>query len=162
MIVVALITIIAGLVPYIGWILAIIVGLMFFFVKPAVVVKKLSFDNSLRDSYYIFRKDPVTVFLIWLVVSIISVIILFVFFMPLLLTILNTIAPLLFQMSSTAVASLVVVSLMENIWLLALGGEVFLIGVAITEVFKLKSETDFYLLFKKGKKGSFLSKAPKP
>jgi hypothetical protein len=151
-IIVGLIATVVSIVPYIGWVLSIIVGLMFFFIRPAVVAKKLSFDNSLRDSYHIFRKKPLTVLLIWLAITIISVIMLFIFFMPLLMTVLNTIAPLLFQMSSTAVVSLVMVSLMENIGLLVLGGEVFLIGNAITEAFRLKAETDFYLMFKKGKK----------
>lgn len=154
-IIVGAIAMIAGMVPYIGWLLSIIVGLAFFFVKPAVVAKKLSFDNSMRDSYHIFRGHILTVFLIWLAVAIISMIISFIFFLPLFLSIWGTIAPFIMQTSSATAVTMIMVSLMENIGLLIAAGEVMLIGVAITEAFKTKAETDFYLLFKKKKFGLF-------
>lgn len=146
---------IAGMVPYIGWILSIIIGLMFFFIKPAIIVKGLGFENSLRDSYDIFMKHKLTVFLIWLVVAIVSIIITLIFFIPLLAIIWNIIAPIVMQVSTATTASLLLVSLMDNLPLLLVTGEIVLIGMAITEVFKLKSETDFYLLLKKKKLGVF-------
>jgi hypothetical protein len=154
-VIVGIISGIVGLVPYIGWILSIIVGLMFFFIKPAVVAKGLGFDNSLRDSYHIFMKHKWTVFLIWVAVAIISIIITFIFFIPLLAIIWGTIAPIVMQVSTATTASLLLVSLMENLPLLIATGEILLIGMAIAEVFKTKAETDFYLLFKKKKFGIF-------
>jgi len=146
---------VVGMAPYIGWLLSIIIGLMFFFVLPAVVAKKLSFDNALRDSYHIFRQKILAVFLIWIVTSLISLLITFIFMIPCIMLVWNAIMPFLFQASSAGMASLIVVSMMQNIWMLALCVEVFLIGLAVSNTFVLKAQTDFYLHFKKKKFGLF-------
>ena len=154
-IIVGLISGVVGVVPYIGWVLSIIVGLAFLFAMPAVVVKRLGFENSLRESYRIFRNKPFTVFLIWLAMAIISIIITIIFLIPLFMTVWGIVAPFLFQASSATIASLLLMSLMQNVWMLVIGMEVLLVGVAISSTFTLKAETDFYLKLRKRKYGVF-------
>jgi len=148
-------TAVVNFVPYIGWVFAIILGLMFFFVRAAVVAKTLNFDNSIRDSYHIFRNRVGTVFLIWLAVLLISLLITTIFLIPTIVIAWNIIAPLIFQVSSPSVASLILSSLLDNIWSILIGIEIVLVGMAISNVFKLKAETDFYLRFKKKRLGLF-------
>ncbi len=154
-IVVGIISSLVSMVPWIGWLLSIIAGIIFFFAMPAVVAKKLSFDNALRDSYKIFRKKPLTVFLIWLVVAIIALVITLIFMIPCLAVAWGTIAPLTGQISSATMLSLMLMSLITNIWLLVACGIIFITGMGISQVFTLKAQTDFYLQLKKKRLGLF-------
>jgi hypothetical protein len=157
-IVVGLISWIVGIVPFIGWILSIIVGLMFFFVVPAVIVKRLSFDNSLRDSYHIFRKNPLQVFFIWLVIAIISLVITGIFLIPLFLVFWQAILPYFMQLSTSAGGSYMLMSILSNpsmIGTMIVSGLILLVGIAISNVFALKATTEFYLHVKKKRFGFF-------
>lgn len=154
-IVIGLITTAVSIVPLIGWILAIIVGLIFFFVVPSVIVKKLSFDNSMRDSYQIFKKKKVDVFFIWLATAIIGIVIVGIFAIPGLFVILGVVAPLVGQLSATTMLSIVMINLLTNIWILVGAAFILLVGLSISNVFVLKATTDFYLEIKKKKFGIF-------
>jgi len=87
--------------------------------------------------------------------AIISIIITIIFLIPLFMTVWGIVAPFLFQASSATIASLLLMSLMQNVWMLVIGMEVLLVGVAISSTFTLKAETDFYLKLRKRKYGVF-------
>lgn len=151
-VVMAIVTIVSGgmsFIPWIGWILSIIVALMFFFVFQSVIVGKLSFEKALADSYRIFRKKIVSVFLTWLVIAIIALAITCIFAIPGIAMIWNVITPYLTQLTTTTVAASVLFVLLTNSTILIAGGVVFLIGVAISTAFSLKAQTEFYLQLRK-------------
>ncbi|RLI97931.1 MAG: hypothetical protein DRO99_02085 [Candidatus Aenigmatarchaeota archaeon] len=141
----------AGMIPWIGFILSIIVSLAFFFVIPAVVVKKLNFDDSLRESYNIFTKKPLQVLAVWVLISLVTLIIMLVFLLPGILFSWSVVAPLIGQMSTTTAISLIMVTMLTNAWVLALCGIVFIIGMAITNAFALSAQANFYKELRKGK-----------
>lgn len=154
-IIVGVISAIVSMVPFIGWIFAIVVGLIFFLVVPSVVVKKMPFDRSMVDSYNIFRKRPLSVFLMWLAIAIVSLIIMMVFFLPTLAAVWGYTAPFIGQVESSNIVALAVISMLNNIWVLVLCGIVVLLGMAVTTAFSLKAQTEFYLQMKAKKFGVF-------
>ena len=104
-----LITVIVGIgenmVPYIGWLIGIIFSLIFFFVQPGVIIRKMGPVETIRDSWKIFRKNPLKVFVMWLLITIIVGIIILIFLMPAIAVILGGVLPLLGQGSEAAVAA---------------------------------------------------------
>ena len=154
-IVVGIISGVVGIVPYVGWILSIIIGLMFFFVAPAVIVKKMVFDKALSDSYRIFRKKPLDVFLIWLLLTIISGLIFLLFFIPMLVVMWSVLLPILLGLSGgTATITGILTILTSNIWYIVPAMLVMIVGIAIGTVFSFHAQTHFYIQLKK-KRGIF-------
>jgi len=137
---------IVGMVLYIGWILSIIVSIVFLFSIPVVVVKRMSFDDALREGYKIFRKKPGEVFLAWLLITIVSGIIVLIFFTPMVLAAWSVFMPILIGAGGNAAGLLALIS---NGWSLVPFGLVCLVGLAITNVFALCAVTRFYPEFKK-------------
>ena len=80
---------IVAVVPYVGWLLSIFVGIALFFSLQSVIVKGNSFVKALEDSWHIFRRQPFKVFVMWISVSAIALLILGIFAIPLLALIFN-------------------------------------------------------------------------
>jgi hypothetical protein len=148
-IIIGVISGIVGVIPYIGWIVSIIISLMFFFSMPIVIVGKKSFDMALKESYNIFRKKPFEVFLAWLLITIISMVILFVFAIPMIAAAWSAFVPMITGMSSGTGVSGTLSTLMANGWMLLPAGLVLLIGIAFITVFGLTAQTYFYGELKK-------------
>jgi len=145
-ILISVLSLIVGMVPYIGWVLSIIVSIAFLFSIPVVVVRKVSFDDALREGYKIFRKKPGEVFLVWLLITIVSGIIVVIFFTPVILSAWGVFMP----MAISGGGNFAVLSeLVSKGWYLLPSGLVFLVGLAITNVFALCATTRFYPEFKK-------------
>lgn len=150
MIIVAIISGIVGAVPYIGWIFSIIVGLVFFFVLQGVVISNFGFYKALTNSWEIFKKRPLSVFVMWLAITIISLIILFIFALPILAVFLNTIfANMVNLTAATPDFSSVLLAFLANLPMFVVGAIILLIGMAIANAFVLKAQTEFYLQVKK-------------
>jgi hypothetical protein len=157
MILVAVISGLVGFVPYVGWIFSIIVGLMFFFAMQGVMITKLGPVDALKNSYMIFRKHMLDVFLIWLIAVLITLAIVLVFAIPLLILFLGLLIPMLSVSSAQAVQAGMFTVLMEslgaNFSLLIITGIIAVIGMSIAQAFSFKLQTEFYLQFKKKKLG---------
>ncbi len=149
MIIVTIVSAGVNFVPWIGWILSIIVTLIFFFVFQSVIVGRLRFEKALVDSYNMFRKKPLSVFLAWLVTAIIATVITCIFAIPSIMMIWNAIVPYLSQLTTTTAAASVLFVLLTNSTILIAGGIVFLIGIAISTAFSLKAQTEFYIQLRK-------------
>jgi hypothetical protein len=143
---------IVGMVPYIGFVFGILAGLIFFFTLQSVMVKGNGFAAALEDSFEIFKKYPFKVFLMWLVITILSVVILFAFSLPMLAlafrTIMDTAASGL--QDSAALINLIYV-VQGNLVQFFAAGMILLVGFAITRTFAAKAQTEFYLQVRKTK-----------
>jgi hypothetical protein len=148
----AIISLIVGVIPYIGWLISIFVGLVFYFGLQSVMVKGNGFMAALKDSMDIFRKHPFKVFLAWLVVSALSLLILLVFAIPVLALLFNMIIDLS-SLAGTEAGAAVLMNLMfavqNQMPQMLITGAIALIGMAITRTFALKAQTEFYNQFKK-------------
>lgn len=138
---VTVISSIAGAIPYIGWIFSIIVGLMFFFSMPAVIVEKMGFEKSLKDSYRLFKKKTLQVFLSWLIIAIISGIIFVIFTIPLFAVAWNVIFPVLLTNPGGIE---IFTTLINNAWSLFPVLLVLLAGISIGTVFGYYAQAHFY------------------
>src|SRR3989344_7354467 len=80
---VTVISFIASMIPFIGGILGIIVGLIFLTYLPACVLNK---RHGLQESYAIFMNNKLETFVFWIVLGIISMIFVIIAFVPVLIT----------------------------------------------------------------------------
>ncbi len=150
-VVIGIISGVVSIVPYVGWIVSIIVSLMFFFSMPTVIAKKVSFEDALKESYNIFRKKTVDVFVVWLLLAIIGGIIVMVFMIPAMATIWSLMLPALMGMQATGSKTgfeLFSVILMNG-WTIVPAGIIYLIGSAYITVFSANAQTNFYLKMRK-------------
>lgn len=135
-------------VPYIGFILAIIASLVFLFTQPGVIIKELGAFRAIVGSWEIFRKNPLKVFVVWLLIAIISTVITLVFMVPALVIIVGALFPL-FATGSTAAAAGAMLSVIQNPWGIVAGAIVALLGISISTAFAQKATVEYYLQIKK-------------
>ncbi|MBU0898890.1 MAG: hypothetical protein KKB03_03040 [Nanoarchaeota archaeon] len=143
-IVIGLISGLIGMIPFIGSILSIIIGLMFFFTLPIIVVKNKGFSEALNASLKIFKKKAFDVFIIWLLLAIISMAIATIFALPLLILFINVFVAA-GTLSSEAVFPYIIQMAQAYLPIVVLGSIILLMGMSITSVFSLKAQTEFYL-----------------
>lgn len=157
LIAIIIVTIIAGgvsMIPYVGWLIGFVVSWIFFFVLQGIVVSNMGFWRSIENSYKIFRNKPLQVFLAWLLIAIVTVVIYTIFSIPamfLFFGIFASLGPMFMgtqPMLSEVIASLNQV-LQTNMPALIVVVIIALIGLAISQVFALKAQTEFYLQLKK-------------
>lgn len=157
LIAIIIVTIIAGgvsMIPYVGWLISFVVSWIFFFVLQGIIVSNMGFWRSIENSYKIFRNKPLQVFLAWLLIAIVTVVIYTIFSIPamfLFFGIFASLGPMFMgaqPMPSEVIASLNQV-LQTNMPTLIVVVIIALIGLAISQVFALKAQTEFYLQLKK-------------
>lgn len=146
-----------GSIYYVGWIISIFLGLVFFFVIQGIIVSKLNFWKTIVNSYNIFRKYPLHVFLAWLLITIVTMVVYLVFSIPamvLFFWLVGSLAPL-YAGAAQPIPADIMVSMMQafqaNIPALIVVGIIALAGLAISQTFSLKAQTEFYLQMKKKK-----------
>lgn len=155
-VVVSIISAAVNMIPFIGWILALVVAWIFFFSLQGVVVSGLGFARALENSYKIFRKTPFKVFLMWLIVTIIAMVITLVFLIPAFMMFSDLFTGMASTgASGTAILIALMLVLQTNILVIALVGIIGLIGTSLSQCFTLKAQTEFYLQLKKKKLGIF-------
>ncbi len=155
-IVVAVVSFIVGMVPYIGWILVLIVSWAFFFVLQAVVVSNLGIEKALSGSWKIFRKLPLQVFLSWLMIAIVTLVIYFIFSIPM-IALFSSVSGPLFTMymgapdiyTSGEILSSLTQIIQANMAAFVAIGVIMAIGLAIATTFSIRAQTDFYQQLKK-------------
>ncbi|MBN2101298.1 MAG: hypothetical protein JW716_00310 [Candidatus Aenigmarchaeota archaeon] len=148
-IVVGVISGIVSMVPYVGWVFSIIVSLMFFFAMQIAIAKKSKFDEALRESYGIFRKETVNVFIAWILTSILGGVIIMVFMIPMMATIWSIMLPAMMTMQANSNGIEVLSMLIMNGWTVVPAAIVYLVGLAYVTVFSANAQTNFYLKMKK-------------
>lgn len=150
-IIVGLASSITGMIPYIGWLVSIVIGLMFFFSIPAVVAGKHSFSDSLQESYRLFRDRFTEVLVSWLIISLISGLIALVFMIPVFMMFFNLLLPNMMTMSEAATGVEFFSIILDAGWSLMPGIMVALAGFAISTAFGISAQTNLYLQIRKKK-----------
>ncbi len=148
-IVVGVIPMLVSMVPYVGWVFSIIVGLMFFFAMPPVIARKAKFDDALRESYEIFRKKTVDVFVVWILTSVLGGVIVMVFMIPMMATMWSVMLPAMMTMQANSNGAEIFSALIMNGWAMVPAAIVYMIGLAYVTVFSANAQTNFYLKMKK-------------
>ena len=144
-VIITLLATLFSMIPYIGWMLSIIISWIFFFTVQAIIIRNTGFYDGLVDSYEIFRKNPFEVIVIWLITAIISVVIFSIFALPM--------ASLLFvnvlYLTETAGIASLFLLLKEQMVFFVISGLILLIGISVATAFTLKAQVEFYLQLKK-------------
>jgi hypothetical protein len=80
------VTMALGLIPFIGgalsFIASIVISMMFFFFLQGILINNMGFYRTLKNTYSIFTKKPFEVFIMWLVITVLSIIIVGIFSIP--------------------------------------------------------------------------------
>jgi hypothetical protein len=152
---IALVTIIAtigAMVPYIGFIISLVLGWMFFFALQGVMVDRMGPVQTLRSSYNIFRKYPFDVFISWLLITLISAGIFIIFALPLIASMFGIMFTFLLSSSGGAPnAALLLAYVMRGVLPLVVYGVIALIGFEASQAFSVKAQTELYGQLRKGK-----------
>ena len=154
-VIVAVVTCILSAIPYIGWLFAIIASLVFFFVVQSVIVGGNNFSNALMDSWSIFKKRPVHVLSVWIIIIILSLAIIAIFAIPMVVMMWGELAPNIMYLSDPSVLAGLLFFLFTNLHVLIIGGVILLAGEAIIIALTLKIQTEFYIKLRKKKLGIF-------
>jgi len=143
--IITLIAMLVSIVPYIGWILSIIVSLVFYFALQVIIIRNTGFYEGLDDSYKIFRKNPFEVIIIWLIILIVNIVIFGVFALPFASFLLSNI---FYLAQNTGVASLILM-FKERMLFFVISGLILFVGISIAGAFTFKAQVEFYLQLKK-------------
>lgn len=148
-ILVGIISTLAGIVPIVGFIFSLIVSWVFFFVFQGIIVDNLGIIGTMKNSLHIFKKSPFDVFIAWLLIAIISGLIMLAFGFPL-LGIFFTFFLGVFQgtVDPNNIA-LFAFYLQSNLPTIIAFSTIALVGLELSQVFSVKAQTEFYLQMKK-------------
>jgi len=148
-----MITIVTGIlnvIPYVGGILSLIAGIAFFFYMQFVILEKTGGIEALESSFSYFRRTPLEIFFMWILITLISLMIGLLFSIPLFLMIWPSISSLFAQsMNSNIVMASIILVLLKNSYILAIGGSLSAVGLSVSTVFSLKSQTEYYKILKR-------------
>jgi hypothetical protein len=142
---------IVGLIPYIGTVISFAVSIAFMFFVQFIIVEKKGFGESMGESYNIVRREPLKVFLAWLLVSLVAVLLIIPFIIPGALVALSILAPILANSVSAENLAMVLLAFNQNIAALCISALVLAVGISIAIVFGQKAITEFYRAWR-GKK----------
>ena len=146
---------------YIGAILAFAFSLVMYYLYPAVIVGKKSCVDSFKNSYRIFRRYPLETFVTWLLQSIISLIVIGLFALPLIFLFIGNVVSIFRATIPTAVGAEVepgtlIQSFMPGV-LEAVRSPLFVpylfiltVALSFTKVFTLGVQTRLYINARKG------------
>ncbi|MFQ5647887.1 MAG: hypothetical protein ACE5FW_01505 [Candidatus Aenigmatarchaeota archaeon] len=147
-IIIGVIAALVGWVPYIGWIISIVVGLIFFFVVQGIIVKGSGAFKAINESWKIFKGSPFKVFLMWLLIVIIGGAISLIFALPALGMVLGLMLSA-GQTTGAAAMAAVLFSVMTTPVNFVAVFVIFLVGSAVSMCFSLKAITEYYLQVRK-------------
>jgi hypothetical protein len=153
-IVVTIISFVLSLIPFVGVIFTLIASWAFFLVMQSVIVSKRGVSKSLQESWYIFKKHPGTIILVFIIITLISLLIVGVFALPLLIMFANVTIPVAGS-GSAATAALLASRFASALPIVLVGLLVALVGLAIANTFAVKAQTELYLQLRKKRLGLF-------
>ncbi len=142
---VSLISIAISMVPYLGALLTIVIGLMFLFVNQLIVLDGVTFYRSLTSSTRIFTSKSGAAFFTWFFATLVSLLIAGAFMLPLFGVV--TYDVMLYGVDNVSETLL---SGSEGIHI-QLAFAIALLGMSITKVFSLNFQTGIYTQLKKKK-----------
>lgn len=141
------ITMMFSFVQYIGVLIAMVIGLVFFFIYQDIVISKSNFSAAMSKSVEILKRNFMTILITWTIISIFSLIIMFVSCIPLFAT-LAMILPFAVIKGGLSAAILAV---KQNLVLVVLTSLIAFLGAVLNALFVIGMQTDIYLQIKKKK-----------
>ena len=153
MILITLITTAGGIIPLIGWIITIILSLIFYFVYQGILINNLGPLEAIGNSYKIFRRNIAEVFIVWLIITIIVLIVNSLTSLPATFMLSHTFDTLsaVYDTENITAISEVLSVVKYNTANFAIAGIIMLLGLAFSQTFSLKAQTEFYLQLRKRK-----------
>jgi hypothetical protein len=147
MLVVALISGLLGMIPYIGWIFSFVLGWIFLFVTQFVVIGKKKFGKVFSASWNNFKNNTGDTILTWLVSVLVVIGIMFVFLIPVLIIFLGKFMSFIVEENFEGMMS----AMLAEPGVLILTGVIAMVGFAISGVFSIGMITDAYMQLHKKK-----------
>lgn len=139
-------------VPYVGWIFTVILGIMFFYALPPVIIRKMKFDDALTESIHLFKEKFPEVIITYILIAVISLIIMGFFMIPAFIAAWNVLLPILINNGANLENFGFFDVLQHNAVYLFPSVLVLLAGQSLVTVFSLFCQTNYYLeIRKKGK-----------
>ena len=139
---------------YIGTILVFVFSLIMYYLYPSIIVGRKKCVDAFKDSWRVFRRYPLETFLTWLIQSIISLIIVGIFALPLIFLFLGNIIGVFGGMIPTAIdvePTDLIQSVMPSLTatvrspFFVLYLFILIVGLAFTRVFNLGVQTRLYM-----------------
>ncbi len=141
MMIVGLVSSVADIVPFVGFIFSLVTGLIFFFVQQEIAVRNSGLSKSFSNSYAIFKRNWFKVFLTLIISGLLGLLIIIVFAIPLLIVALPAL-----------VSGQFMSAVLANLPLFIATGLILLVGVALATLWTIGIKTDVYMQLKKGKR----------
>jgi hypothetical protein len=139
------IAVIAGMVPVIGGIIALVLSWFFLFILQFVVIANKNAVDSLKHSYGFFMKNKLDVFLFWLILMLVSLLLFIVAMIPLMIAAF----PIILAFLQIAISNGSFLSLMplikQNMVNLFVGGIVSMAILSYITVFQEGASTFFFM-----------------
>lgn len=153
--VMAIISGLAGMVPYLGPIFSIVISWVFFFILQGVIIDNLGVVSTLRNSWGIFRKSPFDVLIAWLLIAIVSACVMLVFALPLLFMFFGFIFSSIMTsgLAGPGLAALLAVHIQSNMAVTVLLAFIAVVGLELSQAFGIKAQTELYIQMRKKSRG---------
>jgi len=150
-IIVSIMSMALSLIPWFGWLISIILAWMFLFLIQGIMLDNLGVVSTFKNSFKMFQKSPMDIFLTWALISIVSFAIMSIFIIvPLLILSIGFALQLLSLASLAGPASPGTINyITQNLPIISALGVVFLMGMELTQVFSIGAQTDVYIQLKK-------------
>ena len=141
-----IITKLLSLILFVGWLISIIVGVVLLFIVQSVVIGNKNATESLSESYHIFRKNILSVFLFW----ILAVIIVFTLLILAIVPVAIAAMPVIMAFASSGGNMMSVIPLMQqNMNGIIEGGIIGCAILAYAEAFYQAALSFFYISAKR-------------
>lgn len=143
----AVVGMVAGMIPWIGTFASIVAALVFMF-SQVIAIRGEKTIKAIRESWEIFRKNPLKVLVMWILIAVITTVIVMVFIAPVMVMIFSMFGGALASGEPTMAAA-AAMSLIGNPTWLIVGIAVALVGIAISTTFAAKTLVEYYQQIKK-------------
>ncbi|MBI4162097.1 MAG: hypothetical protein HY513_00310 [Candidatus Aenigmarchaeota archaeon] len=149
---VAVISMIVSMIPFVGWLLGIIIGLMFFAYLPASVLNR---TNGLKESYEIFMENKLETFAFWIVLAVISLVFIAIALIPALIALMAAAGGALFTaLAAGSGFTGVFAAIKSHLVIVAIGGIISAFLFSFVTLFDTSAKTMYYLQMAGKKKRS--------
>lgn len=135
---------IVSLVPFLGILFAIIVGIVFFFVHQVIAVSDKRLSNALSTSYELAKNNVVSVIITFIISIVLAIVIIIIAAIPFLAAFFSSI------ISSTKLG--LFSAMTGNLALFAVTGIILAVGFALAALLTIGIKTDVYMQIAKRKR----------
>jgi len=144
--IVGIITILISMIPFVGWLISMILGIMFMFVIQSVIIGGKNATKSLSDSYNVFKKNVLNTLIFWILMFIIIITFFILAIIPVMIAAIP--AVMAFVASGGNFMSIIPL-LQQNMNWIIIGGVIGCAILAYIEVFSQSAMSFFYISAKK-------------